>query len=666
MFRHLQILLGLLAALPVLAAGRVVFVDNSHLPGGDGSAQSPYATLAQGVGTGAEVVYVAQTPAPYQETVTLRKGQMLVGSAYGLDAIAAEMKTNFGVALPAQNDTGPIIRGTIALMGDNIVAGCTMIVDHSSSGIVASAVDGRIALRGMNFQTSQRSLAIVLQAQHGPVSISGGGIVAANDGSGILISGGDGEVTIDRFPMAGAFGTAVRILDRPGGAITFRNGSWIRTDDASDDAIVVMNAVAKASVTFADRIQIRGRRRGLVSSNVRKLVVSGTDSWLVSSGAAALDLEDSSVDVVLDSVSSDGAVQGVLVDKVRGRLEVRGVDGKPGTGGTIRGAKTYGLRVTQSSNVRFANMTITASGSITPPAPATSAPRRTPTLAQAKCAGAFDVNTTAPCNAALYIRHLETGSFENIVIDGGGAMGLNANNIRDVKFDNLEIRSAGDESFEAGVLLQELREPVTFNRCRFTDNAGSEVMIEQRFNKGRVTFDTCLFAASARPQIAESMIDIHALAGSSLEVDIRGSDLHDNAGSGITATASGTATFVLNIADTALQRLGTGGVSLKAVDAAHAALVMTRTQIMALAAPVVVDGAASGTSTLCADIATNAFTGGRPPIRLTVNGPQASLHVVTNAADAAGISSALAAANGGATAAIEALPPALAAVQTCP
>jgi Right handed beta helix region len=664
MLRRLQVLL-LFAALPVLAAGRVVFVDNSRPPGGDGSAQSPYATLAQGVGTSSEVVYVAQTPAPYQEIVTLRKGQMLVGSAYGLDAIAAEMKTNFGVALPAQNDTGPIIRGTIALMGDNIVAGCTMIVDHSSSGIVASAVDGRIALRGMSFQTSQRSFAIVLQAQHGPVSISGGSIVAANDGSGILIASGDGEVTIERFPLSGAFGTAVRIFDRPGGAVTFRNGSSIRTDDASDDAIVVMNAVAKASVTFADRIQIRGRRRGLVSSNVKKLVVSGTDSWLVSSGSAALDLEDSSVDVVLDSVSSDGAVQGVVVDKVRGRLEVRGVNGKPGTGGTIQGAKMYGLRVTQSSNVRFANMTITASGSITRPAPATTS-RRTPTLPQAKCAGEFDVNTTAPCNAALYIRHLETASFENIVIDGGGAMGLNANNIRDVKFDNLEIRTAGDESFEAGVLLQELREPVTFTRCRFTDNAGSEVMIEQRFNKGRVTFDQCVFAAPARPLIAESMIDVHALAGSSLEVDIRGSDLHDNAGSGITATASGTATFVLSIADTALQRLGTGGVILKAVDAAHAALVMTRSQITALAAPVVVDGAASGTATLCADLATNAFTGGRPPIRLAAKSPQASLHVVTNAADGAGISSALAAANGGAAAAIEALPPALAVVQTCP
>jgi hypothetical protein len=665
MLRLFQILL-LFVTLPALAA-RVVFVDNTRLPGGDGSAQSPYATIAAGAGSGADVVYVAQTATPYVESMTLRKGQMLIGSAYGLDAIAAEMKTSFGMAAPAQVGTGPIIRGTIAVMGDNVVAGCTMVIDRSSSGLVASAVDGRLVVRGVMFQTSQRSFAIILQAQHGPVSIIGGGVMATGEGSGLLIAGGDGEVMIERFPMTGTFGTAVRIFDRTGGAVTFRHGSAIRVEDASDDAIVVMNTVAKAVVTFADRIQVRGRRRGLVASSVKKLVVSGSDSWLVSTGAAALDLRDAGVDIVLDSVSSEGALEGVVVDKVRGRLDVRGVDGKPESGGTIRGAKTYGLRVTQSSNVRFANMIISGSGSITPtPAPGTAAAaRRTPTLPRAKCLGEFDVNTTAPCNAALYVRHLETGSFENIVLDGGGAMGLNANNIRDVKFENLEIRTAGDESFEAGVLLQELREPVQFIRCHFTDNAGSEVKIEQRFNKGKVTFDRCVFAAPARPLIADSLVDVHALGGSSLEVEIVASELHDNAGSAIAATASGTATLVLTIADTALQHLGTGGVTLKAIDAAHATLAMARVQITAPAAPVVVDAAASGTAVLCADLAANAFSGGRPPIRLTANGPQASLHVVTNAGDAGALSQALAAANGGASAAVEASASALALVTSC-
>src|SRR5258708_7380477 len=251
MLRLLQILL-LVVTLPALAA-RVVFVDNARPTGGDGSAQSPYATIASGAGSGAEVVYVAQTATPYVESMTLRKGQMLIGSAYGLDAIAAEMKTSFGVAAPAQVGTGPIIRGTIAVMGDNVLAGCTMVIDRSSSGLVASAVDGRLVVRGVTFQTSQRSFAIILQAQHGPVSIIGGGVVAAGEGSGLLIACGCGAGLNEALPMTRAVGTAVRIFDRTGGAVTFRNGSPIRVEDASDHAIVLMNTVATAVVTFADR-----------------------------------------------------------------------------------------------------------------------------------------------------------------------------------------------------------------------------------------------------------------------------------------------------------------------------------------------------------------------------------------------------------------------------
>src|SRR5258708_22974898 len=151
-------------------------------------------------------------------------------------------------------------------------------------------------------------------------------------------------------------------------------------------------------------------------------------------------------------------------------------------------------------------------------------------------------------------------------------------------------------------------------------------MIEQRFNKGKVTFDRCVFAAPARPLIADNLVDIHALGGSSLEVEIVASELHDNAGSAVTATASGTANLVLTIADSALQHLGTGGVTLKAIDDAHATLAMARVQITAPAAPVVVDAAASGTAALCADLAANAFSGGRPPRPLAPKDPHAALN----------------------------------------
>lgn len=651
MLRRLPLLVFAFA-LPAFA-GHVVFVDNTHAPGGDGTAAAPFASIASASAIpGVQAIVVAQTPLPYVESVMLQKGQMLVGSSYGLEALRAELKADFDASAPAQAGPGPTIRGTVAVMGDNVVAGCTLVAERGTSAVSGVASEGTLTLREVSFKTSQRAFAIYLQEQHGPVSIIGGGVEASNEGSGIAVIGGYGDVTIERFPMSGAFGSVVRVADRIVGAVSFRNGSAIHADDAADDAVVVTTTKPKARVTFADRVQIRGRRRGLVVSSVAGFTLNGGDSWLATKGTA-LDLRDATASITLDSVSSEGAAEGIVLDKVRGKVEVTGVNSQPGSGGVVRGARSYGVRITQSSNVRLANMTIAASGANT-----------TGKLKGAKCAGEFDLNTNAPCNAALYLRHLDASSFENIVVDGGGAMGLNANNIRDVKFDNVEVRGSGDESFEAGVLLQEVNGTVQFNRCRFTDNAGSEVLLEQKFNKGHVTFDRCVFSAEQRPTVASRLVDIHVLAASQLEIEIRDGQMHDNAGAAIDASASGTSSLALTVSDVTMQRLGTGGLSLHATESAHAAVQLIRVQIAAPAAPAAVDLSASGSASLCADLSLSAFTGGAPPVRLAAH-DQATARVVSNAAGPAALANAFAAANAGATIAVDVPPASLSIVTSC-
>jgi hypothetical protein len=648
MLRSLRCLV-LLAALPVFAR-HVAFVDNSRPTGGDGSAANPFSSIA--LARRADVIYVLQTDKPYVESVFLQKGQMLIGSAYGLDAVRAELHLDDNTpAAPAQQGTGPLIHGTISVAGDNVVAGCTMIVDRGGAGITSAAGEGALSLRGMLFQTTQRGFAIYLQGHLGTVSIIGGGVQATEEGSGVAIAGGDGDLTVERFPLSGSFASALRIGDRTRGAITFRNGSSIRTDDATDDAISISNMPTAAPVTFTDRIQIRGRRRGFVAAKVAKLAVRGGDSWLITSGAAALDLRDVGADITFDAVSAENAAEGLVADKVRGKLEVTGREHEAGSGGTIRAAKNYGVRIVQSSNVRLANLTIAASGS-------------KGTVKGAKCAGGFDVTSVVPCNAALYLRHLETASFENLVVDGGGAMGLNASNIRDVKFENVDIHGAGDESFEAGVLLQELGDGVHFIRSSFTDNAGSEVTIEQRFKPGHLTFDRCTFAAPVRPTIAPHLLDAHVLGNGRLDLEIHNAELRDNAGTAMEAAASGSATLFLTITDSTGQHLGTGGIVLRAGESAQAALALTRVRMTAPAAASLVEVTAEGSSSACVDLAANTLSGGGPAIRLTA-APPAALHAVSGAASGAVLAEALAAANDGATALIHVAPDALTVVRSC-
>jgi hypothetical protein len=639
--RALLAAVAITTALPALAA-HAVFVDNTRAAGGDGTAALPFNSIAAGLRAG-EVVLVAETAQPYVENVILRRGQLLIGSAYGLDAVRTELHTDVDASAPAVQGPGPEIRGTVTIAGDNAVAGCTIVAIRSTTGIVASGVQGTLTIRNVWFRTSQRAFALFLQQQHGAVSVAGGGIDAAGEGSGIGISGGEGDVTFDAFPMRGSFGTVLQIRDRDVGAVTFRSGSPVKADDAADDAIVITNLASRAPVTL-DRVSVRGRARGLVAVRVSKLSLSAGASSIETVGGSALELRDSGVDVALDAASSDGAAEGIVIDRIHGRVVING--------GTVHAARNHGIAVTQSSNVRLANITIAGSGS-------------NGKLKGARCAGEFDVNTTAPCNAALYLRHVEGSTFENLVIDGGGALGLNANNVKRVSFVNVEVRGAGDESFESGALLQEAAE-VTFSRCRFNDNAGSEVLIEQKYNSGAVTFDRCTFAAPARPTVAEHLLEARVLGAASLQLKIANSELHDNAGSALAAEASGTASLAITLTDTTAQRVGTGGLSLAARDHAHASLSAERVQVAAPAAASAVQVTASDSATVCADLHVSSFLGGRPSVRLTATGPSATLRVVTNATTAAALPNAFAAANGGSTLLAEVAAGQLSLVPACP
>src|SRR5712692_6021129 len=149
--RAFTICVLLLVAVP--ASARVVFVDNSRPPGGNGSLQQPMMSIAQAAAQG-DVIFVAETPTPYVESVTLRRGQMLIGSAYGLDAIRGQIGGDVP-PMPAARGIGPTIQGSVSLAGDNLVAGCT-IVTASVAAISAESPAGPITIRNTYIRTARR------------------------------------------------------------------------------------------------------------------------------------------------------------------------------------------------------------------------------------------------------------------------------------------------------------------------------------------------------------------------------------------------------------------------------------------------------------------------------------------------------------------------------
>lgn len=646
----LLILLTLFAAAP--ASAEVVFVDNRATPGGNGSHQWPYTTIGQAARSGT-IIYVAESNAPYVESVTLKKGQMLIGSAFGLDALRTELKVDTGIIdVPAVPGPGPAIHGSILVSGDNVIAGCTLFAEGLHA-IAGNGAIGTLNVRNVYFKTSLASFAVYLQEQQGNVTISGGAIDAANRGSGIALNGGYGDVVIDRVPISGEFNTAVRIQGRRTGIVTFRRGSKLHVRDAFDDAIVVASIERGCAVVFEDTIEVRGRRRGLLIDKSAKVVIGGA-STLNTANGAALEVHDSGVDLSFESVSAQGLApgtldEGIILDRVHGQVSITGIEGKIGTGGAILHARGNGIRVDHADHVRMAGITLTDSGVNKP-------------VRGGRCSGNFEVNSTAICRAALYLRHISDSTFENIVIDGGSAMGINANNIRDVTFGGLDVHRAGDETFESGVLLQEAGGTITFSRSSFADNAGSEMLIEQRFNNGKIVLDRCTLSATGRPEVAPHLLEVRSFGSAKVDVELRTADLHDNLGSAFDAAAAEGSTLSIDTRDSSLQHFGHGIMTVAAKQGANARIVLRGNTIVALASDRAwIDATASDNAAICADIAANRFSSVPGTVIHLGASQQANLRILGESPGGGSISAALAAANGGALALVEG-PAALAAV----
>ncbi|HEV7572841.1 MAG TPA: hypothetical protein VGQ21_15185 [Thermoanaerobaculia bacterium] len=636
--------LVMLAIASAAAGASVAFVDSRAAPGGNGTRERPFARIAQGVQS-AVIVYVAESDKPYEESVTLKKGQMLIGSAFGLDALRADMHVEFeGVGVPAMQGPGPSIRGTIVAGADNVIAGCTMLAEGVSA-IVASNALGTLTIRNVYFKTSQLGFAIYLVAQQGNVNVSGGAMEATNGGGGIALDGGYSDVVIDRVPISGEFNTAVRIQGRRSGTVTFRRGSKIHVRDAFNDAIVITGVDRGAAVVFEDTIDVRGRRRGVVIDKCAKVVIGGA-STLNTANGAALEVHDSGVDLSFESVSAQGVApgtldEGIILDRIHGKVSITGLEGKIGTGGAILHARGNGIRIDHADHVRMAGLTITDSGVNKP-------------VRGARCAGNFEVNSTAICRAALYLRHITDSTFENIVIDGGSAMGINANNIRGVTFGGLDVHRAGDETFESGVLLQEVGGTITFSRSSFADNAGSEMLIEQRFNNGKIVLDRCVLSATGRPDVAPHLLELRSFGNAKVDVELRTADLHDNLGSAFDAAAAEGSSLSIDTRDSSLQHFGHGIMTVAARQSGNARITLRGNTIVALASDRAwIDAAATDAAGICADIAANRFSSVPGTVIHLAASPQATLHILGLPTGTGSIGAALAAANGGAVTLVE-------------
>jgi hypothetical protein len=558
----------LLIALVVIACAssafaRVWFVDNARPQQGSGTADAPLTTLAaaQSASAFGDIIFVAETAQTYTGGISLKPGQMLIGSAYGLDAARVDFGAHVDtLSVPAVQGPGPAIQGAVIATGNNVIAGCTILADQVT-GLVAASPQGKLTIRNVWFHSAHETYAIALQNDDMLVEIAGGGIIMTERGSGISIAGGRGAVTIHRCPFSGAAGTAVSISGRVGGDITFDQGSRIKLDDAAHDAIAIVNA--KGVVTFGDPIDITTHGgRGLFVIGAQKVVARAAPSRIAVVDAAAIDIRDSEVDVELERVSASGGLkEGIALDKLRGRLVI--------AGGEIRDAQQYGIRVEQSTGVSLSGLTVT-------------------TRAGGPCA---EGPTNLLCRAALYLRHVRDSTFAKLTLATAVPPALNGNNLEDIRFTEVAMQGGG-------ALLEELKGKIVFDHCSVADGG---IDIDQRFNNAQVIFDGATIAAPQALTASPFLLRAKTSGASRLDLAVHNGALRDNAGGGVHVESGGDSALSFAMTDSAGERLGGLFVDAVARQSSKISVALERAQIILPAQPLVVVEAA-GNASACADL----------------------------------------------------------------
>jgi hypothetical protein len=560
----------LLAAVSVHAAPlRVAFVDNRAAAGGVGTAEHPIATINDALRFG-EIIFVAETDQPYRESVTLRRGQMLIGSAYGLDAVRSELHAEFDAPpTPAAQGPGPLIQGSVILTGDNVVAG-VIIATAAPAALSTTSPSGPISVLATYIRTSRAAIALSINSNDFPVTFTGGGLTAAG-GGGVMLYGGMAPVTFDRFAIDGTFTSALDIRGRLGATI-FRGRAAIDVADATQPAVTIADCTGRVAIEVPLRVTAHARGVSISKSTVK---IRGDASRIATTNAPALEIRDAAVDAAFEAVSANSGDRGVIVDKLRGTLAI--------TGGAIANVRVHGIEVTQSSGVRLSNITLTDAGGGD----------------RVKCDDEVESKTNLRCGAALYLRHVSHSELENIIVTGGKQIGLNANNIEDVTFGGLQIRGVSDEA----VVVDEAKGTVKFNRCAFE----SSVVVAQQYNSAKIVFDRCTFSGVARPTATAYLAAFRTSGIGKLDLELRNIELHDNAGSGLHAEGAGSSTLNMLVMDSRFERLGFQGIGLELRDQAHSAFTLRGTTIYLPGndGSPAVDVTASGAAVACADFIGN-------------------------------------------------------------
>ncbi|HEX8240755.1 MAG TPA: Ig-like domain-containing protein [Allosphingosinicella sp.] len=367
------------------------------------------------------------------------------------------------------------------------------------------------------------------------VTITAGGIGNTNDPTqqGVLITGGNGNVTIGATVAKTTSGNVVDVNNHTGGTIAF--GGTVSATASGGGVSLVSNT--GSTINFTNTLTLTTSSTGTVAFNATgggTVSASAANSTINSGAGVGLNVVNTSIgaaDLNFQSVTVNGAANGIVLNNTgsAGGLTITGTGTTDGTGGTIQNTTGRGIDIQNAVQIKLSNMTLTNAG----------------TTDLDNTNGGLSTGDNLQTNAAINLVNVTNVTLTNVDITGGAEQGINGNNVANFNLINSSITNVGNEADEDNIHFYNMSGTSSIVNTVLTHTSGGG---DDNLNL----------------QMQSGNLDLTITGGSATGTNV----LASNQGSGYLFGIRGTATANINIDGASVTNHFSGGVVADAFDTA--------------------------------------------------------------------------------------------------
>ncbi|MEZ4570092.1 MAG: hypothetical protein R2849_07155 [Thermomicrobiales bacterium] len=435
-----------------------------------------------------------------------------LGTTFVLGSTGGSIDTNGGPATFLDPLTTALTFGSVTSVGS------------PTFGVKFDQVAGTVTISALTI-TNATGDGLFVNGSTGTFTINGGSISGVT-GSSVRV-GNVGAADTSTLTYDGSItnsaGPSVAIENKTGGAVNLGGtindtglGLLVENNSSStidfDGATKTLNTGASQAVSLINNtgstisfsnggldIDTSGSANGFNATGGGTVTVTGTGNTVSTTAGTgiAININNTTIGasgMTFLSVNANGAQYGIRLNTTgAGAFTVTGAGTTDGSGGTIQNIGQRGAEFISASNISLSNMTFANANQTD----------------GAASDGTSGGNENTDENGAIHLQSVSNVSLTNVDINGTQQHGINGNLVTNLDITNSVIENTGDEIWESGVYIFQLRgtqaggEDSVFDNTTIRDSGQFNVFVRNNAATNapggamdRLVFQNCAFADS--------------------------------------------------------------------------------------------------------------------------------------------------------------------------